>query len=162
MLNEGDYTICFWYRADTINDAIQRAILSKTDKVEGYAISTTRHDNYSTNNFERTMFHNGLKAFSGSRVLGSSSSYWSSSEEEKYKFTAISFSNTIFIDHNSGEIITETFSVPLSFIENNFDLLIGKSNLPHLSNANGEIDDLLIYNRILTSEEVLKLSEWNK
>lgn len=161
-LNKGDYTICFWYRADTLNDEIERAILSKTDTLEGYAITTYRSDNYSYNIFRKTMLYNGDLAYSGSKLLGSSSSYWSANEPEKFIFTAISFNDTLFIDHNSGEHTAETFNVPLTFIDNDFDLIIGKSNLPNLSNAKGEIDDLLIYNRILDYEEVLNLSEWTE
>lgn len=161
LLNKGEYTICFWYRADTINNEMIRAILSKTDTVEGWAISTIRSDNYTTNIFEKAMLHEGTVAYSGWSKLGSSSTYWSAFEPEKFRFTCISFSDTTFLDHNSGKSTTLTFDIPLSFIENDFDLLIGKSNLPHLSDGKGEIDDLLIYNRVLSYKEALKLSEWN-
>lgn len=162
VFNEGDYTICFWYRSDTINDAIHRAILSKSDTVEGYAISTSRNDNFSTNAFESAMLYNGEKGYVGWSRLGSSTTYWSSNEQEKFIFTAISFNDTLLVDHNSGVHSSMTFEVPLTCIENEYDLLIGRSDFPHLSNASGEIDDLLIYNRVLEFEEILKLSEWNR
>ncbi|MGE4289669.1 MAG: LamG-like jellyroll fold domain-containing protein [Salinivirgaceae bacterium] len=162
LLNTGSYTICFWYRADTLNDGTLRAILSKTDTLEGYVVSTIRNDNYSTNLFEKTMYYKGVEAYSGSMVLGSSSNHWIQNEQEKFVFTAISFNDSTFFDHNYGQLTRETFNVPVSFIAYKFDLLIGKSNLPHLSSAKGEIDDLLIYNRFLTSDEAIKLSAWNK
>ncbi|MCG8699192.1 MAG: hypothetical protein MI922_14150, partial [Bacteroidales bacterium] len=77
LLNQGEYTICFWYRADTINDGNNRVILSKSDTIEGYAIYTTRESNLLTHGFQETRMFNGDIGYSGNTILGSSPNYWS-------------------------------------------------------------------------------------
>ena len=39
-------------------------------------------------------------------------------------------------------------------------LFIGKSLIPRYSYLQGELDDLLIYNRALSGDEILELFKW--
>jgi len=84
---------------------------------------------------------------------------WEEGEKTPYGFVVMAFSQTKFITYFTG-----SFSrlPPLLFNENNFNLYIGKSENKKYSNYKGEIDDLLIYNRLLTVKEVQDLSNWNK
>lgn len=156
--NSGGYTVCFWYRPDSVQNDIERSILSKTDTLQGYAISTMKRDYTTRFVFYKAMLYNDALAYGSHGFLGSDNFFYRGHEE--FIFMAVSFSDNQYIDWILGEHFTYTFGVPVTFIETDFDLLIGKSNLSQLSYAKGEIDDLLIYNRILTFDEVLKLSKW--
>jgi hypothetical protein len=164
-LNGNAYTICFWYRAD-INDTLEQSILSKTDTAgNGYTVDLNNSGNFSNLGF-------GFKARSTEKWWafgGSLYREWISGSERKYEFAAFAFRETSYIDSSELDIIDyfggEKFhaqSKPANiFNANEYDLYIGRSENTRYKKFKGELDDLLIYNRILTYEEVEQLYKWN-
>ena len=164
-LNSNAYTICFWYRAD-INDTLEQSILSKSDTAGyGYIV-----DLYNSGYFSNLGF--GIRTESTEQwwaIGGSLNREWVAGNERKYEFAAFAFSVTDYID--SSEIdLTDYFggnefqiqSKPSNiFNANEYDLYIGTSENKQYKKFKGELDDLLIYNRILTYDEVEKLYNWN-
>jgi hypothetical protein len=165
LLNGNTYTICFWYRAD-INDTLEQSILSKSDAAgNGYIIDLNNSDIFSNLGF-------GVKTKSIERwwaIGGSWFREWIAGTERKYEFAAFAFKETDYIDSSEIEIIDyfggyefHNQSKPaITFNNNEYDLYIGTSENKRYKEFTGELDDLLIYNRILTYDEVEQLYKWN-
>ncbi len=159
-INNSSGTICFWAR---IPSGIQRdneaAVISRIDTIgQGYTLSI-----HGTSNFW----------FEYKTVLGSKngadmqSNYW---EDGKYLFIAVTFSkgidttSTVFTFYFQGHPTIETQNRFLdhnfSFNESGMPLYIGKSLIPKYAYLKGELDDLLIYDRALSGDEILELFNW--
>ena len=154
LLNGNIYTICFWYRAD-LNDTLKQSIISKSDTARfGFTIGISNSDNFSDLGF--TYRDIGIESWS---LFGQNFRAWSAGSERKFEFAAIAFSETDFIDYFGGK--EESHKPAIFFNSNDNKLFIGRSENNRYKNYSGELDDLLIYDRILTYEEIEKLYEWN-
>lgn len=138
-------SICLWIKS--YNDLnYQRAIFSKVSEAKnGYIISDG-------------LWFDHIKECG--TIIGSS--LYNSLSEVNYSFLVMTVSEKKYTFYLNGEQIVElTDQSPESI--NNANILIGKSHfngsISSLSyqNFKGEIDDLLIYNKALTKEEVIKL-----
>jgi hypothetical protein len=164
-LNDNSYTICFWFKPDLQNTSI-KSILSKSDTTgNGYIVGMSNSGNFSNFNF-------GIRKDSSihSWAFGR---HWfddvDAGSEQKYKFVAFTFSleeyrdtsETVFIDYFGGTKVHLKHNPATLFNANNYDLYVGTSENTRYKKFKGEIDDLLMYNRILTYKEIEKLSKWN-
>lgn len=154
LLNGSTYTICFWYRAD-VNDTLIQSIISKSDTSRyGYSVDLYNSDHITNLGFTfRYEFGESWSEF------GSPFKVWTSEIERQYKFAAFAFSENDFIDYFEG--IKENHQPAIYFNDNDYNLYIGKSNNKRYKKYKGELDDLLIYNRILTYDEIEKLYNWD-
>lgn len=154
--NENAYTICFWYNPET-TDTLLQTVLSKVDD-SGFGY------NYSIKSEEflnKQYFSFKDKATTAKVTFGAGDWYRPSSDsDDKYYFVAVAFSETEFVNYLGGN--SGTHSPAINFNNNTNDFFIGKSVSDEHKNFNGKIDDLLIYNRILTKDEVKTLSKWEK
>ena len=157
LLNSTTYTICFWYKAD-LKESSRQAILSKSDTSRyGYSIDMYNSEHYSNLGFA---YKDKQTQFEKWALFGPGARGWSLGDERKYEFAVVAFSEKNFVNYLGGQAVSFT---PSNFFNSNeFDLYIGKSENGRYKNFKGELDDLLIYNRILTSEEVEKLYKWKK
>ncbi len=155
LLNGNIYTICFWYRAD-LTDTLQQSIISKSDTARyGFTIGISNSGNFSDLGFAyRDKI--GIESWS---LFGPNFREWTAGSERKFDFVAIAFSETDFIDYFGGK--EESHKPAIFFNSNDNRLFIGRSENSRYKNYSGELDDLLIYDRILTYEEIEKLYEWN-
>jgi hypothetical protein len=79
--------------------------------------------------------------------------------EQNCEFAAFAFSETSFIDYFGGR---EAHYLPaICYNPNNYKLFIVRSDNARFHNYKGDLDDLLIYNRILTCEEIERLYAWD-
>ena len=93
--------------------------------------------------------------------------YW---EDNKYLFIGVTFSKGIdttstvftyyFQGHPTIEFKNTAIDQNFSFNNSGMPLFIGKSLIPRYSYLQGELDDLLIYNRALSGDEILELFKW--
>ncbi|MDP4210935.1 MAG: LamG-like jellyroll fold domain-containing protein [Bacteroidota bacterium] len=153
LLNGNKYTICFWYSED-LTDPLQQSIISKSDTARlGFTLGMSKRD-YSSQLYFAIKYKPGIELLT---ILGLTK--WNGGGERKFEFAAVAFSETEYIDYFGGGKASYN---SLVFNSNKYDLYIGKSENGRYKNFKGEIDDLLIYNRILTHEEIEKLYKWNK
>ena len=156
LLNGNAYTICFWYRSD-LGDTLLQSILSKSDSLGyGYTIDVINSEHFSYPSFT---FRTKHLLFEGRHSIGPLSQFWSLGSEQKYEFLAVAFSETDFVAYLRGG---EGHNSPaIYFNANQQNLYIGTSTNNKYKKYKGELDDLLIYNRILSYEEIKRLSKWN-
>lgn len=153
LLNGNKYTICFWYSED-LTDSSDQSIISKSDTARlGFTIGMSKWD-YSSQLYFAIKYKPGIELLT---ILGITK--WNGGGERKYEFAAVAFSENEYIDYFGGGEVSYN---SLVFNSNKYDLYIGKSENGRYKNFKGEIDDLLIYNRILTKEEIEKLAKWGK
>lgn len=161
ILNDTAYTICFWYRAD-MTDTLRQSIISKSDSL-GYGYT---FDLYNTS-------QSSIPGFSYREVktdsiwynfpyMWTNFSYFNIDQNNSYVLIILAFSPKKMIYYNIGTTISNPDPTRFIFNKNNCNLYIGKSENKHYSNYKGYIDDLLIYNRILTFNEAQILANWNK
>lgn len=159
-INNSSGTICFWAR---IPSGIQRnnnaAVISRRDTIgEGYILSIHGTKYYW---FDiKTVFGSESGAYMRTN-------YW---EDQRYLFIAVTFSKSIdttsttFTYYFQGYPTIETqYRFPdrsFSFNNSGMPLFIGKSLIPRYSYLQGELDDLLIYDRALSDDEILELFNW--
>jgi hypothetical protein len=156
-LNDNEYTICFWYRTDIEEDTMSHIFISKADSAEhGYFVDVYNSGHMSSFGFGS---HTQENISSDWFSFGPGVKVWKPGVNN-YEFLAISFNKTDFIDFMGGKKWTRTPGY--TFNDNKFNLYIGRSDIKKCLNFCGEIDDLLIYNRILSDDEILKLSNWGK
>lgn len=149
LLNGNTYTICFWYSED-LTDSLHQSIISKSDTARlGFTLGMSKYD-YSSQLYFAIKYKPGIEM---QIRLGQFKC------ERKFEFAAVAFSEAEYIDYLGGGKASYN---SLFFNSNKYDLYIGKSENSRYKNFKGEIDDLLIYNRILTKEEIEKLSKWRK
>lgn len=159
-INNSSGTVCFWARIPSgIHYDTVSAVISRRDTVrEGYILSIHGTKNY---------------WFDFKTVFGSESgaymrtNYW---EDQRYLFIAVTFSKSIdttsttFTYYFQGHPTIETkYRFPdrnFSFNNSGMPMLIGKSLIPKYTYFRGEIDDLLIYDRALSGDEILELFNW--
>lgn len=159
-INNLSGTICFWARIPSgIHNNKEAAVISRRDSVgEGYILSIHGSKDY---------------WFDYKTVFGSESgaymytNYW---EDNKYLFIGVTFSKGIdttstiftyyFQGHPTIEFKNTAIDQNFSFNNSGMPLFIGKSLIPRYSYLQGELDDLLIYNRALSGDEILELFKW--
>ncbi|MFN8208997.1 MAG: LamG-like jellyroll fold domain-containing protein [Bacteroidales bacterium] len=163
LLNGNGYTICFWYCAD-LSDTLKQVLISKTDSVGfGYALEIKCDDHMAHLEFitqDTTIMHSSdppCFAQAGYSI-DPAIQYWSREWEDKYRFVAFAFTDTSFIDYLSGFEFTN--SIPSIYNSNSFNLFIGAMVNKRYKNFTGNLDDLLIYNRVLSYEEIDVLMNW--
>ena len=144
-------TICFWIRTpDSLNQNRNAAIISKIDSNGfGYILSV-----YGVHDF---WFNYKLQNLKVEEYM-----YTNYSVAGEYLFLAVTFSNKKLSYYFQGyPTLEDTFKVgEFRFNDNNQPLFIGKSLNSQYKFFEGEIDDLLIYNRALSKDEILKLYNW--
>lgn len=155
LLNGNVYTVCFWYSPD-LTDTLEQSIISKSDTARyGFTLGISNLTDFSDIGFTCKDNKTGVEFWTS---FGHSK-WWFEGRRE-FDFAAIAFSETEYIYYLYGQKASHT---PASFFNSNkHDLYIGKSENSRYKIFKGEIDDLLIYNRILTNEEIEKLSKWKK
>ena len=150
-VNGDSGTICFWVRTPSIIDINREsAIISKIDTVGiGYLLSV-----YGYKDFWFEYKTQGVRAAEYMRT-----NYW---KDGKYLFIAVTFSTKKLTCYFEGYPTLEiTLLVgDLKFNDNIQSLFIGKSLISKYEFFQGEIDDMLIYNRALSSDEILELYNW--
>jgi hypothetical protein len=157
LLNGNTYTICFWYRAD-LNDTLEQSVVSKSD-TSGYGFTIDLYNSYSFSNLGFA-YRNRFLEIQSWMIFGSPVGEWVAGSERSYEFAAVAFSETEFIDYFGGK---EQSHDPATFFNaNEYKLYIGRSDNDYYKKFTGELDDLLIYNRILTYEEIEKLYSWKR
>lgn len=155
LLNSDTYTIFYWYRPN-VQDVLLQSIISKSDTSRfGYTIYVINSDSISHLGFSQ---RDRLGLIESTHAIGLNFNYWYEGYEKEYKCFAIAFSPTKLIDYWGGAERTRSPAIYIN--DNKFDLYIGFSNDHRFKLFSGDIDELLIYNRILTYDEVEKLSEW--
>jgi hypothetical protein len=164
LLNGNGYTICFWYCAD-LSDTLEQALISKTDSTGfGYVIKIKNSGHFSNLEFitqDTTVIHSidppifAKSAYS----ISPAKQFWSPEREDKYKFVAFAFTDTSFINYLNGWEFTS--SQPSIYNSNTFNLSIGAMVKSRYKNFNGDLDDLLIYDRVLSHEEINILMNWH-
>ena len=149
-INSG--TLCFWLRKTTeIKEYEESSIISNTDTTgKGYVISI--------HGFSSFWFEIKDQYFQSGGI-------WRTSNflREEYIFLAITFSNGTITKYSNGYPVEEIVYTPYDYIKfnNNQSLYIGKSLFSsRYKSFEGEIDDLLIYDRALSEEEILQLYNW--
>ena len=154
LLNNDTYTICFWYRSD-LSDTLNQSLLTKSDSLgNGYIIDIANHGHYTYLSF---IYKHVTDPVFSSTSLSPTSRFWSADQEQEFEFAAVSFSNSELYNYITGSYFS---GFQFIFNDNNFDLNIGKGICMDLKSYKGEIDDLLIYNRMLSIEEVQAIYDW--
>jgi hypothetical protein len=156
LLNGSTCSICFWYRAD-LSDTLEQSVISKADSSGyGFTIDLYNSDHFSNLGFLcKEKLYNSVTWF----AFGPNFRVWSPEIEKEFKFAAIAFSENYFKDYFGG--IEWTISPSSFFNANDYNLYIGMSLSNQYKNFTGELDDLLIYNRILSEDEIILLYNWN-
>ncbi|MBK7103829.1 MAG: LamG domain-containing protein [Ignavibacteriae bacterium] len=145
-------TLCFWLRKILeIKEYDESSIISNTDTTgKGYVISI--------HGFNSFWFEIKDQYFQSGGI-------WRTNQipREEYIFLAITFSDGTITKYSDGYPVEEIIYTPDDYIKfnNNQSLYIGKSLFSsRYKYFEGEIDDLLIYDRALNEEEVLQLYNW--
>lgn len=150
-INSDSGTICFWVKTPGLIDENRRsAVISKIDTVGfGYELSL-----YGNSDFWFEYKIQNLKAAESMRT-----NYW---KDETYLFLAVSFSAYNLTYYFEGVTTSEiTFGLGnLNFNSSKRSLFIGRSLLPDHDFFQGDIDDLLIYDRVLGKDEIWELYNW--
>jgi len=149
-VNGDNGTICFWIKTrDSVSAGKQAAVISKIDTVGmGYVISVYDLYDYW---FEYKIPHLRAADFMRTVYRG----------ESEYQFIAVTFSIHKLTYYYQGKPTMDcTINGGFVFNNNKQALLIGKSRISEYVYFKGEIDDLLIYNRELSKDEILKLYNW--
>jgi hypothetical protein len=155
--NYSSGTICYWARIGAnMNNHQSAAVISKIDTVsEGFVISLFGSKDYW---FEFKLPNNARFA----DLMNINNRF-----EGRYSFIVMTFnydSNLCKIRHYLEGFLTQEITmntdVEFSFNNNNQPLYIGKSLLTKYAHLEGELDDILIYNRALSENEILELYEW--
>ena len=151
-INGESGTICFWVRTPgTVEENRRSAVISKIDTVGiGYVLSL-----YGLHDF---VFNYKLLHFMAEEAMFTN--FW---EDGKYLFLAVTFSNNRLTYFFQGYPTFESTFKPagvLKINDNNQPLFIGKSLISQYEFFKGDIDDLLIFNRALSKDEILKLYNW--
>jgi hypothetical protein len=155
-INNMNGTICFWARIPSgIDIETESAVVSRRDTVgEGFTMSINGSTDY--------WFEFKVKNLRGSETM------WTDYRGmEEYLFIAVTFINTsnslvlkyYFQGHPTADSKLTSDS-QFSLNNSNQPLFIGKSLIPKYKYFMGEMDDLLIYDRALTDEEILELFNW--
>jgi len=150
-VNGQEGTICLWVRTYNMNRTnICAAVISKIDTVGfGYVLSLY-----------------GLYSFWFDYKIpylrGGESMFTSSGGQGKYMFVAVTFSKNRLTYYSQGNPTAESTlgGGDYVFNNNNQSLFIGKSLITKYEYFEGELDDLLIYDRELSKDEILKLYNW--
>lgn len=147
--NRNSGTICFWLRVETDEWETSRAIISKIDdNNRGYSIAATNSENV----YFETHIDGGA---SGSLDFGKDIS-----NKDEYFFLAVTFTDSKIRTFFQGKP-SYGFSITSEWLfSNNLPIIIGKGVLDNQADFSGEIDDILIYNRDLTEEEINRLYNW--
>lgn len=156
--NEG--TIAFWCKIDNVyNNSSQPkpVVISIVDSVNFSLLLSSSYSNL-------------LWLSYGNYPLLGGQSIESSFEKERYKLNVLTFTDSSIITYSfSNDLLLKTtisnsmFSFGFNNIRKNQDIYLGKSIIDtfdsdvfdnYFTYFKGEIDDLLIYDRILTEEEI--------
>lgn len=148
-LNGTSGTICFWIRLDDGSRETPMAIISKIDEQSvGYNIATSD---------SKTIFFETLIEGGASNSLDFGKDI--SDKDENY-FLTVTFTENSINTFFQGQP-SHGFSITSDWLfSNSLPAVVGKSLLDNQTNFSGDIDDIIIYNRVLTNEEILRLSEW--
>jgi hypothetical protein len=157
LLNGNTYTICLWYRAD-LADTLPQSVISKSD-TSGYGYIIDLYNLYHFTNFGFGFRDIVTQNYSWASFGSSWFREWTPESEQYYDFVAIAFSESKIIDYFGGNEIS--WSPSIFFNTNEYDLLVGMSNHDEYKNYKGELDDLLIYDRLLSYDEIETLYKWN-
>jgi len=159
-INNSSGTICFWSRIPSgIHYDNYAAVISRRDTVgEGYILSIHGSTNY---------WFDYKTVFSSESGAYMYTNYWGDNE---YLFIGVTFSKGIdttstvftyyFQGHPTIEVKNTALDQNFTFNSSGMPLLIGKSLIPRYNYLQGELDDLLIYNRALSDDEILELFNW--
>ena len=149
--NSDSGTVCFWIKTtESINENKKASVISKIDTVGfGYILNV--------NGFHDFWFDYKIQNLKAAESM--QTNYW---EDGKYLFLAVTFSTTKLTMYcQRYPTVENTFEIgELRFNNNNQPLFIGKSLISQYEYFEGEIDDLLIYNRALNKDEILELYNW--
>ena len=149
--NGNEYTICFWTRTAISHDESIRSVLSKSDSAcNGYTIDLSHLGSY------------GLRLKSPNPKIDSWAELLRSiGEGQTYEFISIIFNTEqVKAYHQGFHVPMITYTPTYLSNNNNFPLYIGKSLSPFYMNFKGEIDDVMIYNRVLSDREIMALYRW--
>ena len=154
-VNDDSGTICFWVRTpDTFVENGEAAVISKIDTVGlGYVLSL----------FNSADFWFNYKEYKNQSRMDEENMFTNSWEYGKYAFIAVTFTNNTITYYFQGYWTAQDSIVQgavFKFNDNNQPLFIGKSLISHYKFFEGDIDDLLIYDRALSKDEILKLYNW--
>jgi trimeric autotransporter adhesin len=154
--NSDSGTICFWARSPdtTLDDNREAAVISKIDTLGlGYVLSV----------FDINDFWFNYKNYK-SQILMDEETMWTNYwGNRKYLFITVTFTNNTITYYFQGYHTAKDSIVQgtvFTFNDNKQPLFIGKSLISHYKFYEGEIEDLLIYNRALSKDEILKLYNW--
>lgn len=152
--NTSSGTICFWIKVPYTEDENKYSVISKTDgATNGYILKHTDSDNCGT-----TIFAFDELGYSG---LGVVDSY-----KNEFNFFVFTFSERHWQIYYNGNLTSRSEpGIDVLFNDNEYQLFIGKeisSENPVIDYSffEGDIDDLLIYNRALSEEEIIELYNW--
>jgi trimeric autotransporter adhesin len=149
-LNNNSGTICLWVRTRSDFGDETRVVLSKIDiENAGYIIKA----------FDQGSFWFQSRISNGSNM----GSNWliNPYASNTYFFIAITFTSSTYRTYHQGyETYFTSSNLDWLFNDNELPLLVGKSSLSGPLNFKGDIDDILIYNRELSSEEIWGIYSW--
>jgi trimeric autotransporter adhesin len=151
FFNSDSGTICFWVRTKgRTNDDYEASVFSKIDTTGyGYVLSI-----YDSGNF---WFNYKIPY-----VHGGESTYIRSHDTINYIFIAVTFTTGRLTYFSQGYPTLGSTLTPANYIfnSNNQPIFLGKSLISKYNLFEGDIDDLLIYNRELTHDEIMELNNW--
>ena len=155
-VNGDSGTICFWVRPPdtTLDDNRKSAVISKIDTLGlGYVLSV-----YGSNDFWFNYKNYKNQSLMSQETMWTN--YWGYG---KYQFITVTFTNNTITYYFQGYHTAKDSIVQgtgFTFNDNKQPLFIGKSLISKYEFYNGEIQDLLIYKRALSNDEILKLYNW--
>lgn len=155
--HNNDYAICVWVRPNETQSNLNESVnyvISKWGVTlsEGYSISL-RYNN------ERSQT-SGIFAFGrfgGSGCSGLGIAHENSAIQQDYTFFVMQYSNGKQKIYENGNFIREIDATTCGSTQNNAPLLIGAGSTGGSLAYTGELDDLRIYNRNISDEEIQQL-----
>jgi len=169
-LNGDSGTICFWGRIPLpYTGSINASIISKIDTVgSGYALSISDPNGF------WFFFKDPVRSQSGTAIRSNYTSverfFFFAFTFETYRMATQKITKIKRYSEDTSDEEIHTFTIIQgytpppnwqdSFNKNDQPIYIGKSLLSEYNFFLGEIDDLLIYNRALSRDEILALFNW--
>jgi hypothetical protein len=149
-LNQNSGSICLWVRTNSDFGPNSRVLLSKIDTYgAGYIIKALNKSTF--------WFESRISNGSNSGVDMGINPY----ADNTFFFIAITFNSISYNAYYEGHLTLSNSANPdWLFNENELPLLIGKSLHSGTLNFKGDIDDILIYNRQLSEEEIFNIYSW--
>jgi len=142
-------TICFWIRLPSFVTNEQRAVLSQVNPAgSGFVFSINGFTGFWID------VKDGLKTSFGNRLYEND---WSG----QYMFMALAYSEDRIFTYHKGTLMTILNDDPeFQVFDPKEPIYFGKCLHadPEYLNYKGEIDDILVYNRVLTQDELAQLS----